>query len=185
MVIMMATVAIGLPRVFTRYPYVGFVVRRIGAGLLTLLVVSALIFAGTEVLPGDAASAVLGRYATPDALATLRHEMHLDRPAVVRYVSWLAGIVHGDAAGRLAGTDHSHGARRDDRGAALRLCRDGAAERVRRAAGGVALRPAQRARADRAGDRAERAMADRRHRRHRVRLWISGPGAGSGPGGLG
>lgn len=92
----MATSALARPKVFAGHPYVGFVVRRIGAGLLILLVVSMLIFAGLQVLPGDAASAVLGRNATPSALAELRHEMHLDQPLVQRYVGWLVGVLHGD-----------------------------------------------------------------------------------------
>lgn len=92
----MATSALAHPRVFAGHPYVAFVVRRVGAGLLILLVVSMLIFAGLQVLPGDAASAILGRNATPSALAELRHEMHLDRPLVERYVDWLVGILHGD-----------------------------------------------------------------------------------------
>jgi peptide/nickel transport system permease protein len=84
------------PRAFAQHPYLAFVARRVGAGLLILLVVSVLIFLGLQVLPGDAASAVLGRNATPSALAELRHQMHLDRPLVERYATWLIGVLHGD-----------------------------------------------------------------------------------------
>jgi peptide/nickel transport system permease protein len=70
---------------------------------VTLLVVSVLVFAATEVLPGDAAGAVLGRTATPDQLAELRAEMGLDRPAAERYLEWLGGLVTGDLGDSAAG----------------------------------------------------------------------------------
>ena len=70
---------------------------------MTLLVVSALVFAGTEVLPGDAASAVLGRSAAPEQLAELRAQMGLDRPAAERYLDWLGGLVRGDLGLSAAG----------------------------------------------------------------------------------
>jgi peptide/nickel transport system permease protein len=82
--------------------------RRIAAAVATLLVVSMLVFAGTEVLPGDAASAVLGKTATPAQVAELRGQMGLDRPVVNRYLDWLAGFAHGDlgdsAVGYAAGS---------------------------------------------------------------------------------
>jgi len=65
-------------------------------GLLTLLAVSVLIFAATEILPGDVASAVLGQGATPDTLAAFRHELGLDRPAYVRYFEWFFHAIRGD-----------------------------------------------------------------------------------------
>lgn len=65
-------------------------------GALTLLAVSALIFAATEILPGDVASAVLGQGATPETLAVFRHELGLDRPAYVRYFEWLFNALRGD-----------------------------------------------------------------------------------------
>jgi peptide/nickel transport system permease protein len=69
---------------------------RLVLGLLTLLAVSILIFAATEILPGDVASAVLGQGATPDTLAEFRHELGLDRPAYVRYLEWFTNVMHGD-----------------------------------------------------------------------------------------
>jgi peptide/nickel transport system permease protein len=86
-----------------RRPYLRFVLRRVAAGVATLLVVSALVFVGTEVLPGDAASAVLGRNATPAELAALRAEMGLDRSAPQRYLDWLGGLVTGDLGNSAAG----------------------------------------------------------------------------------
>jgi peptide/nickel transport system permease protein len=70
--------------------------QRLGLGLITLLAASVLIFAGTEVLPGDLASAILQNSATPENLAEMRKELGLDRPAVVRYAEWLSGAVRGD-----------------------------------------------------------------------------------------
>ena len=74
----------------------GLVAKRLGLGLVTLLVVSVLIFFAVELLPGDIAQAVLGQMATEETLAQLRLEFGLDRPAVVRYFDWLAGAVTGD-----------------------------------------------------------------------------------------
>ncbi|PBB22746.1 ABC transporter permease [Mesorhizobium sp. WSM4307] len=75
---------------------VSIIVQRIATGLLTLWVVSLLIFASTEILPGDVASAILGQHRTPEAELALRHELGLDRPAPVRYVEWLSRFVQGD-----------------------------------------------------------------------------------------
>ncbi|UVC11581.1 ABC transporter permease [Rhizobium sp. TH2] len=71
-------------------------VSRIILGLLTLIAVSILIFAATEILPGDVASAVLGQGATPETLAAFRLELGLDRPAYLRYFDWAWGVLHGD-----------------------------------------------------------------------------------------
>jgi peptide/nickel transport system permease protein len=78
------------------------IARRLALGALTLLAVSALIFASTEILPGDVASAILGQSATPEALAAIRAELGLDRPAVARYADWLLGFVQGDLGRSLA-----------------------------------------------------------------------------------
>ncbi|SMH43606.1 ABC transporter permease [Maritimibacter sp. HL-12] len=72
------------------------VLKRLGYGLLTLLVVSILIFFAVELLPGDVAQQILGQGATPDTVAALRDQLGLDRPAVVRYLEWLTGAVRGD-----------------------------------------------------------------------------------------
>src|SRR5690349_16658499 len=69
---------------------------RIVLGLLTLLGVSILVFAATEILPGDVATAVLGQGATPETVAVFRHELGLDQPAWWRYLQWLGGAIHGD-----------------------------------------------------------------------------------------
>ena len=70
--------------------------KRLGLGLITLLVISVIIFFAVELLPGDVAQAVLGQGATEENLAALREEMGLNQPAVFRYFSWLGGAVTGD-----------------------------------------------------------------------------------------
>jgi peptide/nickel transport system permease protein len=77
-------------------PILRLIAQRVALGLLLLLAVSVLIFAGTQILPGDVAQSILGQSATPVALANLRAEMGLNDPAYVRYLHWLAGILHGD-----------------------------------------------------------------------------------------
>ncbi len=72
------------------------ILKRLGLGLVTLLVISVLIFGAVESLPGDIAQAVLGQGATEDNLAALREQLGLNRPAVVRYLEWLGGAVVGD-----------------------------------------------------------------------------------------
>jgi peptide/nickel transport system permease protein len=79
------------------------VIRRIAIGFATLWVVSVLVFAGTEILPGDVAQILLGQSATPEALAALRAELGLDQPAYVRYFEWLVGMVTGDLGISKAG----------------------------------------------------------------------------------
>ena len=67
--------------------------KRLGLGLVILLVISIIIFFMVELLPGDIATAVLGQGATPENVAALRKEMGLDQPAVLRYLDWLSGAV--------------------------------------------------------------------------------------------
>ncbi len=78
------------------------ILQRLGAGLLTLWLVTVLVFIGTQLLPGDVAQAVLGQSATPEAVAALRIEMGLDRPAVVRYFAWITGLLDGNLGTSLA-----------------------------------------------------------------------------------
>jgi len=74
----------------------GFVLRRLVLGALTLVVASIAVFAATQALPGDPAQARLGKDATPASLAALRDQLGLQRPAVVQYADWAAGLLHGD-----------------------------------------------------------------------------------------
>jgi peptide/nickel transport system permease protein len=72
------------------------IATRFVLGVLTLLAVSVLIFVCTQILPGDVASAVLGQQATPESLKVFRAELGLDKPAYLRYLLWLFGVLHGD-----------------------------------------------------------------------------------------
>lgn len=74
----------------------GLVLGRLGVALLTLLIVSVVVFGATQMLPGDVAEILLGQAATPEAVAGLRAGMHLDQPAVVQYGAWIWGMLHGD-----------------------------------------------------------------------------------------
>jgi len=71
----------------------GLVARRLGLGLVILLIISVIIFFMVELLPGDIAEAVLGQGATPENVAALREEMGLNEPAILRYLNWLSGAV--------------------------------------------------------------------------------------------
>lgn len=75
--------------------------KRVLVALATLWLVSLAVFATSLLIEGDVAEAILGQSATPQALAGLRAAMQLDRPAWVRYLSWLGGILRGDAGNSL------------------------------------------------------------------------------------
>jgi peptide/nickel transport system permease protein len=83
-------------------PLLRFVLRRVAVGVLLVVVVSAIVFAATEVLPGDAARAILGRTATPAAVEELRATLELDRPPLERYLDWLGGLLQGDLGTSLS-----------------------------------------------------------------------------------
>ena len=83
----------------------GIVVKRLGLGLITLLIISALIFIAVELLPGDIAQAVLGQGATESTLAAKRAELGLNDPAPTRYLRWLKGAVVGDFGTSLVSSD--------------------------------------------------------------------------------
>jgi peptide/nickel transport system permease protein len=91
--------------VLAHHPLLRYTLRRLGIGLLLLFVVSVIVFAATQILPGDAAKAILGRLATPQALDQLRKELGLDRSPAQQYWSWLTGLLHGDFGTSLANQD--------------------------------------------------------------------------------
>jgi peptide/nickel transport system permease protein len=70
--------------------------RRLGLGLLTLWLVSLVVFAAVLALPGDAATAILGKDATPERVAALRDQLNLDDSLVSQYMQWLGGLLTGD-----------------------------------------------------------------------------------------
>lgn len=87
---------------FGSHPLLWFVVRRCLAALGLAVLVSLLAFAATNILPGDVASAALGRTATPEAKAELRSELGLDRPLYEQYWDWISGVAQGDLGTSLA-----------------------------------------------------------------------------------
>src|SRR3954469_23482217 len=71
------------------------ILRRIGLGLLTLWLVSLVVFAAVIALPGDAATAILGKEATPDRVAALREQLNLNDSVVSQYLQWIGGVLTG------------------------------------------------------------------------------------------
>ena len=80
----------------------GFILRRLLLGVLVLILVSILVFLATQALPGDPARAILGRQANPASLAALRRQLHLDRPVIDQYWTWVTGLLHGNLGISLA-----------------------------------------------------------------------------------
>lgn len=78
------------------------ILRRIGFGILTIFIISILIFVGLQQLSGDLAQAVLGQSATPETVEAFRRELKLDLPPHVRYLAWLKAFVQGDFGNSLA-----------------------------------------------------------------------------------
>ncbi|MEM9320510.1 MAG: ABC transporter permease [Pseudomonadota bacterium] len=76
--------------------------QRLALGVLTLIIVSLLIFMATELLPGDFAQEILGQSATPETVAALREQLGLDQPMHIRYFGWLADVLRGDLGESLA-----------------------------------------------------------------------------------
>ncbi len=101
---------------FTRRPRwqrwagpVRYLARRCAHGALTLLLVSLIVFAAVQLLPGDAATAILGKEATPERLTALREQLGLGATAPQQYATWLVGTLQGDlgssAAARIPVTE--------------------------------------------------------------------------------
>ena len=78
------------------------VIKRVAMGVLTMIVISMLIFVGVEALPGDLATAILGQEALPETVAQFRKELKLDEPPVKRYFLWLGAFMRGDLGNSLA-----------------------------------------------------------------------------------
>src|SRR3984957_16629975 len=80
-----------------------FLLRRFGLMLLTLLLLSLIVFLAGQVLPGDPGRAILGPLATPAAVHSLDAQLGVNRPLIIRYVTWLGGLLHGNL-----GTSYSY-----------------------------------------------------------------------------
>jgi len=79
-----------------------FVLRRLAIGVVLLALVSVLVFGATQILPGDAASAILGRSATPAQKEIFRKQLGLDRPLPEQYWRWVSHVVRGDLGRSVA-----------------------------------------------------------------------------------
>jgi peptide/nickel transport system permease protein len=71
------------------------IIRRLALGVLTLFLISLVVYAAVVALPGDAATAILGKEATPDRVAALREQLHLNDSVVSQYLQWIGGVVTG------------------------------------------------------------------------------------------
>lgn len=77
-------------------PLARFILRRLGLGLLTLILLSITVFALAQVLPGDVGRQVLGQYATQEQVNLLNHKLGVDRPIPIQYASWVRKLLRGD-----------------------------------------------------------------------------------------
>jgi peptide/nickel transport system permease protein len=73
-----------------------YILRRLGLAVITLLLLSIIVFFAGQVLPGDPGRAILGNLATPGAVRILDHQLGVDRPLLTQYWSWITGLLHGD-----------------------------------------------------------------------------------------
>lgn len=81
---------------------IAFLLKRIGLSLVTLWILSVIVFAGAQVLPGNVGRAMLGPFADERAVEALNHEMGTDRPLLVQYGDWISSFVVGDMGNSYA-----------------------------------------------------------------------------------
>lgn len=84
------------PKRHTAHPVWDLIRSRSLTGILSVFVISVVVYASTLVLPGDAATAILGNQATPERLAALRAQLNLDQSPVSGYWNWITGALQGD-----------------------------------------------------------------------------------------
>src|SRR5580658_868088 len=73
-----------------------YVLKRLGLALITLWLLSMIVFFAGQVLPGDPGRSILGPLAAPSAVAALDHQLGVDRPLISQYVTWITGLLHGN-----------------------------------------------------------------------------------------
>lgn len=73
-----------------------YLLKRIGYICLSMLLMSAIIFGATQLLPGNAATMILGQYQDEESLSALEEDLGLDEPVYIQYLDWIAGVVTGD-----------------------------------------------------------------------------------------
>jgi peptide/nickel transport system permease protein len=79
-----------------------YVLKRVGLALVTLALLSVIVFATAQLLPGDVGRKVLGPFAPQEAVDALNAQLGADRPAVVQYLDWISGALRGDFGDSLA-----------------------------------------------------------------------------------
>ncbi len=85
------------------HPILLTIIKRLALGLMTLFIVSVIIFSAVEFLPGDFGEAILGQAALPETVAAFRKELGLDLPPHIRYFDWISGVVRGDLGTSFSG----------------------------------------------------------------------------------
>ncbi|MGN6130978.1 MAG: ABC transporter permease [Nocardioidaceae bacterium] len=88
-----------------RHGFATFLLWRVLVGVLILFAVSLIVFGATKALPGDPATAILGRTATPERIAALRAQLHLGDPLLTQYREWAVGVLHGNLGTSAAGQE--------------------------------------------------------------------------------
>jgi peptide/nickel transport system permease protein len=73
-----------------------FILRRLGLAVITLWLISVLVFCSIQLLPGNVGRSILGPLASPTAVDALNHQLGTDKPALTQYKEWVTGVVHGD-----------------------------------------------------------------------------------------
>jgi peptide/nickel transport system permease protein len=73
-----------------------FLLRRLGLMVLTLWILSLIVFFAGQILPGDPGRAILGPFAAKSAVQALDHKLGVDQPLLTRYLDWLGGLLHGN-----------------------------------------------------------------------------------------
>lgn len=86
----------------SRSPLRSFIAARLTSGIVSIVGVSLIVFLGTALLPGDAASTLLGQNATPATVEALRRELGLDQPLYLRYLQWVGAALTGDFGASLS-----------------------------------------------------------------------------------
>jgi peptide/nickel transport system permease protein len=82
-----------------------FILRRLVLSIPILLLVSIMVFGLIHLIPGDPVTVILGQEATPELKAALRHDLGLDQPLVLQYLTWLGKVLRGDLGRSLV--DHT------------------------------------------------------------------------------
>jgi peptide/nickel transport system permease protein len=73
-----------------------YILKRLGLGLITLWILSIIVFFAAQVLPGDPARAILGPFAEPSAVKALSHQLGTDKPLIAQYFTWIGHILSGN-----------------------------------------------------------------------------------------